>query len=175
MNNCNNCGAPINDTAGFCPSCGKKTEQKRTNTGTNSNGNINFSAEDINEKIQNLNNTKDYTNEFDSADIQTNKGISILAYIYLLFLIPLLGAPKSKFARFHSNQGLILFIFNLIYNIPLTIIITIVNSIPYIGWISFIFNILRIIPVILMVLGIINAANGKAKELPFLGKFKIIN
>lgn len=175
MNKCNNCSAPVNDTVSFCPSCGKKIEVINSDNGASSNSNAKFSTQDLNKKIQNINNTKDYTSEFDVDDIQANKGICILAYIYLLFLIPLLGAPKSKFARFHSNQGLLLFILNLIYNIPLTIIITIVDNIPFIGWISFIFNILRIIPAILMVLGIINAANGKAKELPFIGKFRIIN
>lgn len=41
---------------------------------------------------------------FDEKDIAENKIIAALAYI--LFLIPLLAAPKSKFAKFHTNQGL---------------------------------------------------------------------
>lgn len=184
MNICGNCGASVNDNVNFCPSCGKKVVQESTNQANqntnpnpnpNPNINIKFNAQDINEKIQSFNDTKDYSNDFDSADIQANKGLSVLSYIYILFLIPLIGAPNSKFARFHVNQGLILFICNLIFNIPLSIIIAIVDNIPYIGWISFIFNILRIIPVIFMVIGIINAAGGKAKELPFIGKFRILN
>lgn len=40
-------------------------------------------------------------------DAQENKGMAVLAY--LIFLIPLLAAKESKFARYHTNQGLVLF------------------------------------------------------------------
>src|SRR5271170_5256640 len=41
-------------------------------------------------------------------DVQNHKAVAILAYIF--FVIPLVAAPHSKFARFHANQGLLLFI-----------------------------------------------------------------
>src|ERR1035437_3247453 len=45
---------------------------------------------------------------FDADDVEKNKAMAILGYIF--FVIPLAAAPKSKFARFHANQGLLLFI-----------------------------------------------------------------
>src|SRR5689334_12413568 len=46
----------------------------------------------------------------DAADIEQNKVYAVLAYIGLLFLVPLFAAPNSKFARYHTNQGIVLFI-----------------------------------------------------------------
>ena len=54
---------------------------------------------DINEKLNELNNTADTTNEFDPQDIQNNKAMAILAYLSWLVLIPLFAAKDSKFAR----------------------------------------------------------------------------
>src|SRR3954470_1008619 len=46
----------------------------------------------------------------DTSDIEQNKVYAILAYLGPLFLVPLLAAPNSKFARYHANQGLVLFL-----------------------------------------------------------------
>ncbi|MBO4363977.1 MAG: hypothetical protein J5912_06325, partial [Clostridia bacterium] len=48
--------------------------------------------------------------ENDTQDINDNKGLTILAYIGPLVFIPMFVRKNSKFARFHCNQGLILFI-----------------------------------------------------------------
>lgn len=102
--------------------------------------------------------------EVDPADVEKNKVMGILAYI--LFFIPLLAAKESKFAMYHANQGLILFLAALIINVVGTII-------PIIGW-------LILIPVgdlailIWAILGIIKAAGGKIAPLPLIGKFNLI-
>ena len=59
-------------------------------------------------------------NTFDPADIEKNKLMTGLAY--LLFFLPLLACPKSKFAKFHANQGLLLFIITLVGSIVLSLI-----------------------------------------------------
>src|SRR5437762_2047316 len=41
-------------------------------------------------------------------DAEKHKAVAILGYI--LFVIPLVTAPHSKFGRFHANQGLMVFI-----------------------------------------------------------------
>ena len=48
--------------------------------------------------------------KFDSKDVEQNKMISVLAYLWILFLVPLLLARKSKFAQAHAKQGLVLFV-----------------------------------------------------------------
>ncbi len=102
-----------------------------------------------------------FNNQFDPQDIQENKTISILAY--LIFFLPLLAAPQSKFGRFHSNQGLLVF---LIYIVSVA-----VGKLPLIGFIGAIFS---LIALVFMILGMVNASKGLAKELPIIGNISII-
>lgn len=126
---------------------------------------------DLNEMFNKFNNTKETTEEFDTTDIENNKIISIFAYISILVLIPIFAAKDSKYARFHANQGLILLLASIIFGI----IIGVLGSIPFIGWIfSIAGGLIEILTLVLMVLGIINAANGKAKELPLIGNITIL-
>ena len=75
--------------------------------------------ETLQDKFENINNTKDTTSEFDKEDIQKNTFMAILAYFGILVLIPIFAAKDSKFARFHSNQGLILLIVAILYYVIL--------------------------------------------------------
>ena len=123
------------------------------------------------EKAKELNNTADHTAEFDAADIESNKVMGILAYLNILVLIPIFAAKDSKFARFHANQGLILFVISAAWGIVSFILgfIPIINILAgIVGWV------LGIIIFVLSILGIINAAKGLAKELPIVGKFKLL-
>ena len=69
-----------------------------------------FNQQSFEEKVQQQLNTSDTTTQFDPRDIEQNKLMAILAYLGILVIIPILAAKESKFARFHSNQGLILLI-----------------------------------------------------------------
>ncbi len=100
---------------------------------------------------------------FDPADIEKNKTMAGLAY--LLFFLPLVVCPDSPFGRFHANQGLLLLILGAAGSIILTLI-------TIIGWI--LMPIFGIFVFVLFVIGLINGLNGKAKELPLIGKFKLI-
>ena len=165
---CGNCGTKIDDNAKFCPGCGQAveapaTEQIKTEATEQPKAEqAQGQQTDLSAKMANLNNTKDTTDQFDKDDIEKNKAMGLLAYI--LFFIPLLAAKDSPFARYHANQGLVLFICGLISSL--------VWIIPILGWI--IAPILSIVITVLAVIGIINALNGKAKELPIIGKFKIL-
>ena len=126
---------------------------------------------DLNQIINEFNNTKDSTSEFDPNDIQQNKVMAILAYLSWLVLIPLFAAKESKFARYHCNQGIML----AIAEIVVWVIFGILSIIPYVGWIFIVLNsLISLVCFVFAVTGIINAANGKAKELPFIGKFNIL-
>ena len=123
------------------------------------------------EKVKNLNNTADTTENFDPKDREDNKVMAILAYISWLVLIPLFAAKDSKFARYHCNQGLVL----AITEICLGVIMGILSWIPVLGIIiSILGGLVYLCAFILAVLGIINAANGKAKELPIIGKYRLL-
>lgn len=153
---CKHCGAELEENAKFCASCGQATDES-TSKGA-----------DFTEAFNNLNNTADTTSEYDPHDIEDNKIMGILAYIGPLFLIPLLAAQNSKFARFHTNQGLVLFIVDVILGVASKLI----GLIPFVGWIARI--VCGLVCFALMIVGIVNVANGKAKELPLIGNIRIL-
>lgn len=100
----------------------------------------------------------------DPRDVEKNKGLAILAYI--IFFIPLIAAKDSKFAMYHTNQGLILFLAAIALNIA-------GSMIPVLGW----FVILPfgwIFVIVAAILGIINASEGEMKPLPLIGGIQII-
>jgi uncharacterized membrane protein len=103
------------------------------------------------------------TAAFDPADIEKNKIIAGIAYI--IFFLPLLACPDSKYGRFHANQALILFIASVAGTIILSII-------PIIGWLLLPFYSIAIL--VFAIIGILNGIGGKAKELPLIGKFKLL-
>ncbi len=126
---------------------------------------------DMNDKLNELTNTKDSTAEFDQNDIQQNKAMAILAYLSWLVLIPLFAAKESKFARFHCNQGIIL----AIIEIAVWIVFAFLLFIPVLRWLFLIIELLiSLVFLAFAILGIVNAANGKAKELPIIGKIKLL-
>jgi uncharacterized membrane protein len=100
-----------------------------------------------------------------ASDVEQNKMMAILAYI--LFFVPLLAAKDSPFAKYHANQGLILFLFGIVGNV-----IGAVLSVIVIG--LCISAIVNIVWLVYAVLGIINAANGQMKPLPGFGNLTLI-
>ena len=121
-------------------------------------------------------NTNDCTSTYDPADIQANKGITILSYISWLLLVPLLARKDSRFARFHSNQGFVLAIIGTAISITGTVITTPLNLAHL--WvvstvISVLFWLLEIPVLVFCIIGIVNVAQGRAVELPIIGKIKI--
>jgi len=127
------------------------------------------------DKFSELNNTKDSTSEFSQQDINSNKVMAILAYLGILVLVPIFAAKDSKFARFHANQGLVLFLAEIAFYIVLTILSAIILAISWkLYFIITILSLVWIVFLVLAIIGIINAANGKAKELPVIGKFTLL-
>lgn len=100
----------------------------------------------------------------DPQDAEKNKVMGILAYIGLLFLVPLFAAKESKFAMYHANQGLILCIasFGLSIILSITVVLAILTPLVFIATIIF------------AILGIINVTKGECKPLPLIGKFQIL-
>ncbi|MDR1098680.1 MAG: hypothetical protein LBL57_11170 [Tannerella sp.] len=104
----------------------------------------------------------------DPKDVQDNKVMAILAYLGILVLVPIFAAKESPFARFHANQGILLFIVSIVFYIIYYILLF---TVPVV---ALIFSILSIGILILVIIGIINAAKGEMKELPIIGKYSIL-
>lgn len=107
----------------------------------------------------------------EAEDVEKNRVFAILAYLWILFLVGLLAAPNSKFAKFHANQGLVLFLASLVASVGCLVIgfipfvnmvLVLVMPLLWIGWL------------VLVVLGIVNAAGGQCKPLPVIGHFELI-
>ncbi len=173
---CSQCGNQLADGSKFCDKCGAPIDGAASQGASNKTKNISESVEDLGAKIADFNNTPDHTSEYDQTDISSNKALAALSYLGILVLIPILAAPNSKFARFHSNQGLVLLIVNIVLNIALSIVKIAMYSIadPLGRIFSVITWAVGILIIVLAIIGIINAVQGKAKELPIIGKIKIL-
>lgn len=106
--------------------------------------------------------TESMYDEYSEQDIADNKVIAALSYI--IFFLPLIAAQGSRFARYHANQALVLFL--------LGVVNFIIGSVPVLGWIISLF--LSLFIFVLAIFGIVNALSGKAKPLPVIGGITII-
>ncbi|HOA30561.1 MAG: zinc-ribbon domain-containing protein [Clostridiaceae bacterium] len=109
-------------------------------------------------------------------EVEDNKVIFILAYLGILFFLPLVACPNSKVGRFHANQGLLLFILSVAGQIVLGILSLIAGAIYWLfgAFISFISWIWWILILVLAIMCMISANKGEQKPLPVIGKIKII-
>ena len=114
-------------------------------------------VEDIKKEID------DYSDEMDPDDVEKNRLMAALSYFGPLVLVPIFGVKDSRFTKFHANQGLVLFL--------LELICAFMKGVKVIGWI---FGLVLIVLCILAVVGIVYACQGKAKELPVVGNWKIL-
>jgi len=114
-------------------------------------------------------------------DADNNKLMGILAY--LLFFIPLLTGDykRSAFVKYHTNQGLVLFIAVIAYSIVYGILVAIFTAVFLAvgawrlwGIINLILGLVWFVPLIFCILGIVNVVQGAMKPLPLIGGIKIL-
>ena len=84
---------------------------------------------------------------------------------YIMFFVPLVMCPESRFGRFHANQSLV----NLIL---ITFGAVSCSFIPKIGWL--ISALVVLMCLVNSVRGIILSLRFKAKYIPFFGRISII-
>ena len=165
---CQNCGAEVQEGSAFCLHCGAPVENGGTKTAE--------AKPDFNATVQKLTDTADTTFSFDPADIEKNKGMALLSYLSWLVLIPLLAGNKSPYVRFHANQGLVLAIVEIVWGVVSAILSRILDSMFWpLTLISSLLPLVNILFGILAILGIVNAVSGKAKELPVIGRIRLLN
>jgi len=113
--------------------------------------------------------------EVEPEDAEKNKIFGILAYLWILCLVPIIVAKDSPFAKYHANQGLVLFLGWIAVGIFQFIIGIILAMMPgFLGFLGAIFGLLYLAPLVLLVLGVINAARGKCVPLPVIGGIKLL-
>ena len=191
---CGKCGQQVNEGVRFCPACGspmqivaaepnrQQTPPPVQPTDAESMAKATATADALSDKLSGMNKTADLTDQFDKADVEQNKVMAILAYFGILVLIPILAAKDSKFARFHANQGLLLCIAMFGWIIADSVLTALLLAILWRGlglWSIYslcgtVLNLVYIVFTVLAVIGIINALNGRAKELPIIGKYRLL-
>jgi len=143
--------------------------------------------ENINAGIESILDTPDTTSCYDNKDIKDNLVLSILSYLGLLVFIPYFAHNNSKFVKYHATQGMNLLIVwvgytlldNLLGLIKVSKVVVNFGSITGTRlvtpvWVILPMTILGIILFVLSVVGIVYVCQGKAKELPVVGKIKIV-
>ncbi len=105
---------------------------------------------------------------FTKEDAEKNKVMAIMAYI--IWLVPYLAAKDSKFAMYHAKQGLVLFLAGVALYIGYWLLWRILPWSMW-GFISLISTVFSLGILALAIIGIINASQGEAKELPIIGKY----
>ena len=149
---------------------------------------------DLNSKVKGVLNTKDTSKDYKKEDVEKNKGMAILAYF--LFFVPLLTGDhkKSPYVKYHTNQATLLWIVAVGYSILYSVLSSVIKvngdcGYGYWGswasslgvtckvtpwWVTLPLGLIGLVVTAVAVLGIVNAAKGKTKELPVIGKYNII-
>lgn len=93
--------------------------------------------------------------------------MAVLAYLGFLIIIPFLLKKSDSYVKFHIKQGLAY----LIFVVCLWILSALISFIilPILPIFAIIFPLLWLLAIALCLIGIINAATGKTKELPLIG------
>ena len=182
MRNCSKCGSFVPDGKLFCVACGRpafgaaKTHQDRISQERNQNRvRISEAQKTVHRenraaprrenpyrgntyeqhKSHDPNSKDYYKSKYDSAPVgEYDRKICAAAYLGFLFFLPLVLLPNSKEGRFHANQGLVL----------LLAMLTLIAANP--GFMA--------IGVFYAAYGIYNALQGEMKELPGIGKARLI-
>lgn len=100
---------------------------------------------------------------FEAYDVQRHKTVAALSYI--LFFLPLISAKDSKFAMYHANQGLLLFLAGALCH-------TALGLLPAIGWLAA--PLIHLLIGGLALLGIVRAVRGERSPLPLIGRVTLL-
>ena len=174
---CSKCGFELKEKVKFCPNCGNEIDQEK---------NKNEYESKIVNCIKKILDTKDSTKDFTKKDIKDNMGFALVSYLSILAFIPYFLGKSSKFVQYHAKQGMNLLIVTASYTVfsNLLCLIRIGRVSTYLGtyvveritpwWITLPVVIGWLCLILITVVGIVNVSKGRAKELPIIGKLKIV-
>ena len=136
--------------------------------------------EKLKEKILTLLNTEDHTEDYSFEEIESGKTLSIVSY--LIPLVPFILSKKNSNVHYHTANGMNIFFSYLIFLIlkrtlsyifgtPCDLISGIKCMILPLS-LRIIFAFINMLFSFIVLLGLLNVCNNKAKELPFISKIK---
>lgn len=114
----------------------------------------------------------------ESEKFSEYRNLAVLGYVLpFLFFLPLIEEKTKKvpYARFHSGQQLNLLILIIALYFASSFLYEIFYMAPFIyKLISLVMQVVYLGVLALIIIGAMQAYKGKIKELPFIGKFKIL-
>ena len=183
---CPNCGLEITGNTKFCPNCGSPIAspdaepQPTPQPEPQPHYEPHYESQPEPQPIPTPQPAPDQFEEPGEKPNSMEITLALESYLGILVLAPIFGAKQSRFVRYHANQGLILFLASL----ALWILMTINSSIMidlYASGFRVVFSILGILLTVasiglfvLAIIGIVNAVKCTMKELPLIGKFRIL-
>ena len=173
---CPKCDFEVTTKVNFCPYCGhdlsKPYEREEFINAEIKEEKV---EEEVKEEKVHTSASYDYDdNMYDMKDIEENKVFAFFSYLGFLFIIPLIAKPDSRFCKFHVNQGIILCIVEAIVGAICAALEFATVTASLVTVIELITTALDLLTTGLAIYGIYNALTGRAKELPVIGKFRIL-
>ncbi len=92
---------------------------------------------------------------------EKGKTLAWLAYIGILWLVPLLAMRENSYCKFHVKQGIMLTIWFVAAGI--------IGAIPFLGW-FIILPLGYLFGLVMAIIGIIKSASGEYWKMPLLGE-----
>lgn len=173
---CIKCGGRVEDTDKKCPFCGADIPVVESQQQSQARSQAQTSEYTYGQNTYNPY-YPDTAREgyFNEAEVKKNKVMGVLCYLGILVFIPILAGDKdSEYLKLHKNQGLVLFLINVIADLLEKSWIR-VGFLGHLtgGVISVGCDIISFVLAILWILGIVYACRGTKNELPGIGKIKI--
>lgn len=151
---CKRCGSPVQEGMNFCPVCGEKIPEE------------DYGQRDYQEGMG-----------WDDRDVEDNKFLAIFSYLGVLVFLPLLIRRESPYIRFHGNQGLIIFLGEVIcQGIGRGVRMVGRWGWPFWGFglVGNVMDVMQLVFVVFSLWGIINVCSGKYVPLPIIGSMRIL-
>ena len=185
---CNQCGKPMEAGSRFCSSCGAPLDAAGKAAVRTVQGSVQSTVQNTGKKSVPGRASafwngffgvwfkyEDTSYHYKEEDRQQNRYVSLLSYLHVLVLVPLVSMRESPFTQYHANVGLNLLAWEVGAEILWYLILHFLGWIPVLRWVLWILRgLTALVFVILSVFGIRSALKGSARELQFFSAFKFI-
>ena len=153
---CYHCGAAIDDSC-YCPLCGARQEPPNI---------LNMCGAAA----------PGGTDGRVARDAKENRIMAALSYLGPLCLVPFFAARQSPFAQYHALRGINLLLLEILYSVFSALIDAALYRISWKLSIVFtaIFSVCALLFFVLAVIGLVNVSRGEARDLPVIGKIRLI-
>ena len=179
---CGKCGKELSGAGKFCPQCGAPVQVPPQQPQYQQNYQQGYQAQQ-NYQQQSYQQAAPQPEPVAAGNVAEG-AMAVLSYFSILVLVPIFAGKHSRYASYHANQGFTLFLLEVAWNLLIAIISGIITAIAtatgawgalaVVGVFTAIGSIGSALCLVLAIFGVINCCKGRMKELPVIGKIKIL-